>query len=103
MNTLRRSLSSRARRTEARLFQPVHHAGDGARGQARHLGEPARRDATLEVEKIQAFQIGTRNAGRAGNGLPENHPWAEERRIACSSSCISAVRAFGLDIGDFIS
>ena len=34
---------------------------------------------------------------------PKITPWAEDRRIACSSSSINAARAFALDKAGFMS
>ena len=73
MKTLRRSLSIALAAHEPRLLQPIHHAGDGARGQPRDLGEPAGRHPSLQIKKIEAFEIGTGNSGHVGNGLPEDH------------------------------
>ena len=56
---------------EASLLQPVHHAGDGAGGQPRDFGEPAGGHAPFQIEKIQAFEVGTGNSGHVGNGLAE--------------------------------
>ncbi len=58
---------------ETCLLEPIDHAGDGASGQPRDLGKAARGHAALEVEKIQAFKVGTGDSGYVGNGLPVQH------------------------------
>jgi len=58
---------------QACLFQPVHHAGDGAGGQTGQFRQPARGHTPVQIEEIETFEVGTRNADPAGNRLPENH------------------------------
>ena len=65
---------------EPRLLQPVHHAGDGAGGQTRHFGEPSRGHPAFQIEEIEAFEVGTRDAGGIRDSLAENR--AQTRRPA---------------------
>ena len=58
---------------KARLLQPVDHAGNGAGRQSRQFGKPAGGHPALNVEEVEAFEIGTRNPDPAGDGLSENH------------------------------
>jgi len=58
---------------QARLFQPIHHPGDGAGGQTGHLGEPSGGHPALQIKEIEAFQVGAGNPDAVRNGLPENH------------------------------
>jgi len=68
---------------KACLLQPIHHAGDGAGGQARDLGQPSRGHTALQIEEIEAFEIGTRDTGAIGNRLRENraHPGRPPYRV----------------------
>jgi hypothetical protein len=61
---------------ESGLLEPVDHARNGARGQTGHLREPPGGRATFEIEEIQAFEIGTRNAHVIRHRLTENRTHA---------------------------
>jgi len=100
MNTLRRSLPSRSRRTKPAFSSRSTTPVIARRRETRQFREPARGHAPLEVDEIDALHVGTRNARAIGDGIfAKQGPCEEALRIAFSSSCNSVTRVFVLDKG----
>src|SRR5258708_744820 len=103
MNTFRRSLPPRSRRTSpafsirsttpviAPVVSPVSSASLPA----------VTRPSMLRKSRHSRSELETPT--RLATVCPKITPSADDFRTACSSSCISAARAFGLDRGGFIS